>query len=108
MTKHLSSLKANKSIGKDWYDAEKLISLNVNIPQVYTLVDNDMKTLINAMPVYHKPCYYSGWDCCSFSRKLYTDRFRNRKFQFTLNGTDTGRPSNEHITGHDPEPGLYI
>jgi hypothetical protein len=43
------------SVGKDWYDAEKIMSLESSIPQVYTLVDNDMKTLYNSMPYTVNP-----------------------------------------------------
>ena len=41
---------SNGTVGKDWYDAEKILSLDKNIPQVYTIVDNDQKTLINSLP----------------------------------------------------------
>lgn len=36
------------NIGKDRNDAEKLFSLN-NVPQVYTIVDNDLKACVNSM-----------------------------------------------------------
>ncbi len=45
----------NGSLGKDWYDAEKMFSINNQVPQVYTIVDNDLKTLINAMPFTNYP-----------------------------------------------------
>ena len=47
--------EANKSIGKDWFDAEKLLSLDASIPQIYTIIDNDQKTLFNSMPFINSP-----------------------------------------------------
>jgi hypothetical protein len=43
------------SIGQDWFDAEKLMSLDIGIPQIYTIVNNDKKTLFNAMPLIQDP-----------------------------------------------------
>ncbi len=43
------------SIGIDWYDAEKIFSMDDKIPQIYTLVDNDQKTLFNEMPYINGP-----------------------------------------------------
>ncbi len=40
----------NCSVGKDRNDAEKLFSMRPGIPQVYTIVDNDLKACLNAMP----------------------------------------------------------
>jgi hypothetical protein len=40
----------NGNVGKDWYDAEKLFGLTNNYPQVYTIIDNDMKAALNSMP----------------------------------------------------------
>ncbi len=37
-------------VGKDRNDAEKLFSMSTGIPQVYTIVDNDLKACLNAMP----------------------------------------------------------
>ena len=45
----------NGSIGKDWYDAEKMMSLDLSMPQVYSFVDNDQKTHFNAMPYINDP-----------------------------------------------------
>jgi hypothetical protein len=46
---------SNGTTGKDWYDALKLMSLETNIPQIYTLVDNDQKTHFNSMPYTSGP-----------------------------------------------------
>jgi hypothetical protein len=43
------------TLGKDWFDAEKLFTMNDQMPQVYTIVDNDMKTLVNALPFTNAP-----------------------------------------------------
>jgi hypothetical protein len=40
----------NVATGKDRKDAEKLLSMNNGIPQIYSIVDNDQKTALNAMP----------------------------------------------------------
>ena len=40
----------NSNVGKDRNDAEKMFSMSTSIPQVYTIVDNDQKTALNAMP----------------------------------------------------------
>jgi len=45
----------NGSTGLDWYDAEKMLSMNDQIPQIYTIVDNQMKTLVNSMPLITGP-----------------------------------------------------
>ena len=42
----------NNSSGKDRNDAEKLFSLNLGIPQVYTMVDQDEKCALNALPYF--------------------------------------------------------
>ena len=42
--------ESNGQAGKDRQDAEKLFSMNLGIPQVYTIVNNDMKTALNSMP----------------------------------------------------------
>jgi len=47
--------EANKSIGKDWFDAEKILSLDTSVPQIYTVIDNDQKTLFNSMPFINSP-----------------------------------------------------
>lgn len=44
-----------RSTGKDWYDAEKLVSLDVTMPQIYSLIDNDQKTMFNSMPYTSSP-----------------------------------------------------
>ena len=41
----------NGSTGMDWYDAEKMLSMNDQVPQIYTVVDNRMKSLVNSMPL---------------------------------------------------------
>jgi hypothetical protein len=38
------------TVGKDWVDAEKMVSMNTEVPQVFTIVNNDMKTALNSMP----------------------------------------------------------
>jgi hypothetical protein len=40
----------NGTTGIDWFDAAKIMSLNENIPQVYTFSDNSLKTLFNSLP----------------------------------------------------------
>jgi len=40
----------NTTVGQDRNDAEKLFSLNGVVPQVYTIVNNDLKTCVNSMP----------------------------------------------------------
>ena len=40
----------NGSIGLDRNDAEKLFSMYPGIPQVYTIINNDMKASMNSMP----------------------------------------------------------
>ncbi len=47
--------ESNGSLGTDWYDAEKMFSMNEQIPQVYTILDNDQKNVINSLPVISKP-----------------------------------------------------
>ncbi|MCX6266908.1 MAG: autotransporter-associated beta strand repeat-containing protein [Bacteroidetes bacterium] len=43
------------SITKGWYDADKMFSMNTDVPQVYTLKDNDQKICINSMPLFNNP-----------------------------------------------------
>ncbi|MCX6269275.1 MAG: T9SS type A sorting domain-containing protein, partial [Bacteroidetes bacterium] len=45
----------NGNISKGWYDACKLFSMNTEVPQVYTLKDNDQQICINSMPFFNKP-----------------------------------------------------
>jgi trimeric autotransporter adhesin len=45
----------NSNAGKDQFDAEKLFSLNTGIPQVYTIVSNDLKACLNSMPYSSDP-----------------------------------------------------
>jgi hypothetical protein len=40
----------NSNVGKDWNDAEKMFSMSTQVPQVFTFVNNDMKTALNSMP----------------------------------------------------------
>jgi hypothetical protein len=40
----------NSSVGRDRNDAEKMFSMNLGIPQVYTIVNNDQKISLNSMP----------------------------------------------------------
>lgn len=40
------------NFGKDSQDAEKMFSINREIPQVYTMVEKDQKTALNAMPSF--------------------------------------------------------
>ena len=40
----------NSNVGKDRNDAGKMFSMSTSIPQVYTIVDNNQKTALNAMP----------------------------------------------------------
>jgi len=40
----------NSTVGQDRNDAEKLFSLNSLVPQVYTIINNDLKTCVNSMP----------------------------------------------------------
>jgi len=47
--------EANRSIGKDWFDAEKILTLDTSVPQIYTVIDNDQKTLFNSMPFINSP-----------------------------------------------------
>jgi hypothetical protein len=41
-------------IGVDWYDAEKMLSMNEQVPQVYSIAENDHKILINSLPEISK------------------------------------------------------
>ena len=47
--------ESNGSLGADWYDAEKMFSLDEKIPQVYTIANNDQKNVINSLPVISSP-----------------------------------------------------
>jgi hypothetical protein len=40
----------NSTTGRDRTDAEKLFSLNKNVPQIYTIIDNNYKSCLNSMP----------------------------------------------------------
>ena len=40
----------NGSVGKDQNDAEKLFSMATEVPQVYSIIDNDQKTALNSLP----------------------------------------------------------
>jgi hypothetical protein len=40
----------NSETGEDWNDAEKLFSMDARVPQVYTIVNNDLKTAMNSLP----------------------------------------------------------
>jgi hypothetical protein len=39
---------------KGFYDAGKLLSMNSEVPQVYTLKDNNQKICINSLPYFHE------------------------------------------------------
>ncbi|MCX6305092.1 MAG: T9SS type A sorting domain-containing protein [Bacteroidetes bacterium] len=43
--------EAAGSLNKGWYDAEKMFSMSAEVPQVYTLKDNDLKISIGSFPV---------------------------------------------------------
>ncbi len=47
--------ESNGKIGSDWYDATKMLSLDLQIPQIYTMASVDQKTLINSMPYINNP-----------------------------------------------------
>ena len=40
----------NSAIGRDRSDAEKLFSLSHDVPQIYTIIDNNYKACLNSMP----------------------------------------------------------
>jgi hypothetical protein len=40
----------NCSIGQDRYDAEKMFSMNAAVPQIYTIINNDLKACSNSLP----------------------------------------------------------
>jgi len=44
----------NGNNGKDMFDAAKLLSLDLNVPQIYSMVDNDQKTAFNSLPLLIK------------------------------------------------------
>ncbi|MEI6436851.1 MAG: hypothetical protein WCP32_18660, partial [Bacteroidota bacterium] len=44
----------NGSLNKGWYDASKLFSMNVEVPQVYTMKDNG-RICINSLPAINDP-----------------------------------------------------
>ncbi|MCX6278582.1 MAG: T9SS type A sorting domain-containing protein [Bacteroidetes bacterium] len=46
--------EANGSLNKGWYDASKLFSMNVEVPQVYTMKDNG-RICINSLPATNDP-----------------------------------------------------
>jgi hypothetical protein len=42
--------EGNGVVGKDFYDADKMLSMNSAIPQVYTIIEDNRKIAINSMP----------------------------------------------------------
>jgi hypothetical protein len=46
--------EAEGSLEKGFYDAGKLLSMNSEVPQVYTLKDNHQKICINSLPYFHE------------------------------------------------------
>ncbi len=47
--------ESNGKIGSDWYDASKMLTMDKQVPQIYTMVSGDQKTLINTMPIITNP-----------------------------------------------------
>ena len=47
--------ETNGKIGADWYDATKMLTMDKQVPQIYTMVAGDQKTLINTMPIITNP-----------------------------------------------------
>ena len=47
--------ESNGKIGTDWYDATKMLTMDKKVPQIYTMVSGDQKTLINTMPLITNP-----------------------------------------------------
>jgi hypothetical protein len=45
----------NGKNGSDWYDATKMLTMDKQVPQIYTMISGDQKTLINSMPVISSP-----------------------------------------------------
>ena len=41
------------SMNKGWYDADKLNSMNLGVPQVFTLKDNNHQIAINSLPLFN-------------------------------------------------------
>ena len=47
--------ESNGKIGSDWYDATKMLTMNKQVPQIYTIVSGNQKAAINSMPVITNP-----------------------------------------------------
>ena len=43
--------ESDGSLGQDRNDAEKLFSMSAGIPQIYTIINNDLKAGLNSMPL---------------------------------------------------------